>query len=267
MKNDSLGDRCKKYEEVTRHALIPRMPVIVRLDGRAFHTFTRGFLPFDEMLQSALVEAAREVSKEMQGFEIAYHQSDEVSFLMTDYETLTTERWFDGIIQKIASVSASIMTAHFNHLLYARLTATPARMVTYANVIERLEDGKLAYFDARVYNVPKEDVANVFLWRCKDWQRNSVQMLARQWFSHKELNGKKIVDINGMLSSIGQNWESLPDKFKYGTFILPDKEVDNVPARYVDVAHLIDPLIHKDKDAIHKDVAQPVYRLTGIDKT
>lgn len=92
---DNLGERMKRYEDVSRNVLTPRMPVIVRVDGRAFHTFTKGFLPFDTILRSTMVDAAKEVAKEMQGFDVAYHQSDEVSFLLTDYAEFETSAWFD----------------------------------------------------------------------------------------------------------------------------------------------------------------------------
>lgn len=203
MKN-SLNNRMQRnYENPARHLLTRRVPVIVRVDGRAFHTFTRNFRkPFDQRLIDSMIVAATTVVGEMQGFKLGYIQSDEASFVMTDYDNLDTDAWFGYVKSKIESVTASIMTAAF------------ARCMRLANITT------LAYFDARAFNIPASDVANYFLGRAKDWHRNSVSMYARSFFSHQDLKNKCIPEIHEMLHNKGRNWSTdLTDEEKNGTFI------------------------------------------------
>ncbi len=185
-----LGDRMKNnYELRHRHFLTRRTPVIVRVDGRAFHTLTKGFnKPFDLNFGSAMSDAAGHLFMEMQGCKMAYVQSDEASFVLTDYDRLATEGWFNYNQSKIESVSAAIMTTYFNHMM-----------------------GRFGYptcsaFDARAFNTPEDAVANYFLWRAQDWHRNSVTMYAQSSFSHKQLLGKDISAMHEMLHSVGKNW-------------------------------------------------------------
>lgn len=188
---DSLGDRMKRYEAVNRAYGIRRVPMIIRIDGKAFHTFARHLdKPYDGVLQSVFVNAALSTIREMQGGVAFYHQSDEVTFLLTDYAKLTTNAWFDYNIQKLTSITASLMTLHFNNWAHEM----------------GLEGAGTALFDARAFSVPREDVANCFLWRMKDWERNSLQMFARTFFSHRDLHGKGRADIHEMLHGIGRNW-------------------------------------------------------------
>lgn len=172
--------------DLRRRYLTRRTPVIVRLDGRAFHTYTRKCSkPFDGKLMGAMVEAAYAVANEISGFKLAYTQSDEVSFLITDYDELETQAWFGYNQSKVESVCASIMTAHFNAFMGR---------------------DDLAYFDARAFNVPENEIANYFLWRAKDWERNSLNMYASAHFTHKQLHGKTQADRHEMLHEIGKNW-------------------------------------------------------------
>jgi tRNA(His) 5'-end guanylyltransferase len=204
----SLGDRIKRYEASSRHFLTPRTPVIVRVDGRAFHTFTKGAdKPFDKGIMTAMLYAAIDVAEGIQGFKAAYVQSDEATFLLTDYDDLETQRWFGYNLSKIISISAATMSVRFN------------RYALYP------DDGRSPVFDSRAFNVPKEDVVNTFLWRAQDWERNSLQMYARSFFSHKELHKKNREDIHNMLHSIGKNWTTdLQSIEKNGTFIVATEE-------------------------------------------
>ena len=163
---DSLGDRIKtNYEGPACHYLTRRLPVIVRLDGRAFHTFTANMVkPFDQHLIDAMIVAAYHVFGEMQGCKLAYIQSDEASFVMTDFDTLETEPWFGYRQSKVESVSASLMTAAF------------ARAMRLAGVRE------LATFDARAFNIPEDEVANYFVWRAKDWRETVSRCTPRPTF-------------------------------------------------------------------------------------
>lgn len=197
----SLGDRIKRYERAYNPVLTPRTPVIIRVDGRSFHTYTKGRdKPFDRRLMGAMVSAMAVTADEMQGFRLAYHQSDEVTFLITDYDSFETQGWFNYELNKIVSITASVFTEAF-----ARFD---------------IKSGKRAHFDARAFNVPVDDVPNVFVWRQQDWERNSVQMLARAHFSHKELEGKKVPDMLSMLFEKDVHWEDLLADEKHGTFYL-----------------------------------------------
>ncbi len=205
-KKSSLGDRMKRYEKVSSPELYRRMPVIVRVDGRAFHTFTRRFRkPYDRRFIKSMLDAARKVAEEMQGFKLGYVQSDEASFLLTDYDNLETQPWFDNDLSKIVSLAASIMSVHFNAYIKWEM-GNNAHAYT-------------AVFDARAFNVPRDEAANYFLWRAKDWERNSLQMYARSVFSHKDLMGKKRDEIHEMLHEKGRNWtKDVPLQEKNGTF-------------------------------------------------
>lgn len=140
MDKTSLGDRMKKYEGIPRIHLTPRMPLIFRLDGKAFHTYTRGFdKPVDEKIINAMTQAADKLSREIQGFKIAYIQSDEISVLVNDYENFETQAWFDKNLQKMVSVSASICTAYFNKYMWS------------------VGVDRTALFDSRAFVVPREE--------------------------------------------------------------------------------------------------------------
>jgi len=194
----------RNYEDPARFFLTRRTPIIIRIDGRAFHTFTRNFpKPFSFKFADSMVIAAMVVAGETQGFKLGYVQSDEASFLLTDYDDLQTQPWFGYNKSKVESVSASIMTAAF------------ARCMRVTGVTD------LATFDARAFNIPEDEVVNYFLWRAKDWACNSISMYAQAHFSHKELHGKSDADKHEMLHGIGLNWAfDLMDGERNGTFIL-----------------------------------------------
>lgn len=210
--HDSLGHRMKSnYEHRNRSYLIRRMPVIMRIDGKCFHTFTQtqNFIkPFSEDLNFLMTQTAIELYKQIQGAKCIYTQSDEINILITDYDTIHTDAWFDYNVQKMCSIGASIATSTFNK----HYIAFEYKDMNLQNLI-------LANFDCRVFNLPREEVCNYFIWRQQDWVRNSLQMLARNYFSHKELHHKNVQEINEMLHSVGVNWTSLPDKWKNGVFI------------------------------------------------
>lgn len=201
---NSLGERMRSnYELRDRHYLTRRTPVIVRVDGRAFHTLTRGYdKPFDGKFIESMVVSAMELFGDMQGCKMAYIQSDEASFVLTDYDNLQTEGWFNYNQSKIESVAASRMTMAFNRC--QRLCSRDA----------------WAMFDARAFNIPEAEVANYFLWRAQDWRRNSITMFAQAHFSHKELHGKTCADMHEMLHTKDKNWAYLFDVEKNGTFLV-----------------------------------------------
>mgnify|MGYP001605672494 FL=1 len=200
----NIGDRMKRYEESAHHVLVRRMPVMIRVDGKAFHTYTRGLQkPFDKDFITAMSFTARTVAAKLQGFKAAYIQSDEASFCITDYDDIDTQGWFDYDLAKVVSVSASMMTLYFKRYHAAAFGAGNA------------------FFDSRAFNVPADDVVNCFLWRAKDWERNSIQMYAQSFFSHKQLQGKGRADMHEMLHGIGKNWTTdLNNTEQNGVFLI-----------------------------------------------
>lgn len=229
MKN--LGDRMKRYENVSRYCLTRRTPVIIRVDGKAFHTLLKSTKkPFDDAFITCMIEAAQILAIEMQGFRLAYVQSDEASFLLTDYDEIDTQGWFDYNLSKMISISAATMSSAFNSMVHLQRTLT-----IYGHGI----------FDSRAFNIPKEEVANYFLWRAKDWQRNSLSMYARSFFSHKELMNKNKAEIHEMLYSIGRNWTAdLDDRLKNGSWLVKDQGWRfNIFPTYEEISKVVNPLI------------------------
>jgi tRNA(His) 5'-end guanylyltransferase len=193
-----LGTRIKRYEAASNFKLTPRSCLFIRVDGKAFHTFTKGCeKPFDQKLIDSMVEAAKETAKKMQGFKLAYVQSDECTFMLTDFDTLQTQGWFDYEVNKIVSISAAYFSVFFNK--------------AYGSTD--------AVFDSRAFIVPLDDAPNVFIWRQQDWERNSIQMLAQAHYSQKELQGKKVPDLHELLHQKNINWAHLTDQLKNGTYI------------------------------------------------
>lgn len=204
----NLGERMKEnYEFPSRIKLTKRTPIIIRVDGRAFHSYTKKFdRPFDLNLISTMVESVIKTATEMSGFKLCYIQSDEASFLLTDYDNLETQGWFNYVKSKIETITASLMTANFNELI---------KIYNKTN--------KLAVFDARAFNIPKEEICNYFLWRCQDWERNSLTMYCSKFFSHKQLHKKNKEEQHEMLYSVNKNWTiDLSNQIKNGTFVIND---------------------------------------------
>lgn len=203
---DSLGDRMKKYyEDAFRHMLPRRMPVVLRVDGKAFHTYTRGLKkPYSTELMNAMDVVALRLCESIQGAKLAYVQSDEVSVLIRNDDTFQTDAWLSGNIQKMASVAASI----------AAVTMTLESTTVFGKI-------KPAYFDARLFVVPENDVVNYFLWRQQDATRNAVQMLGQANFPHKELQGKSNKELQELLFQKKKiNFDKEPTGFKRGRCII-----------------------------------------------
>lgn len=225
--SQSLGDRMKQYEKANSTSLTRRVPVIIRVDGRAFHTFTRGLQkPFDTGLIRSMVNAAHGLADHIDGCVLAYVQSDEASFLLTDFARVETEAWFAYDLQKVVSLASSGMTARFLQQ-WSEPNRTPP----------------LVEFDARAFSLPREEVANYFLWRAKDWHRNSVQMYAQAYFSPKQLHGKKLTDIHEMLHGIGRNWATDTQPYeRNGMFIMAKsgERHDDVLPNFSSVSKIVD---------------------------
>lgn len=230
MSEDSLGDRMKRYEEASKQTLPPRMPAIIRVDGRAFHTYTRGLPAFDHRLKTAMDRVALALCKEIGNCKLAYVQSDEISLVMCDYHSHDSQPYFGGVIQKIVSVTAAMaavtMTVESVNLFggYTKPGATHL-----FDMYSLPSDGDRQYqpcppkpctFDSRVFVLPEEDVQNYFIWRQQDWTSNSVQMMARREFSQKQCQNKDNNELKDMLlNEKGQNWNHIPTWAKRGRVV------------------------------------------------
>ena len=206
----------------------------IRIDGKAFHTFTRGFKkPFDEILIKTMQQTMLYLCENIQGCVLGYTQSDEITLILQDYKTLTTSAWFDYEIQKICSISASMATMAFNQFFHENVrnwcNENELSCIPYFNEDKDVELKKLyetywnaahkgAMFDARCFNIPKEEVTNLIFWRQLDAARNSVQMVGQAYFSHKELQNKSCSDIQDMLmEKYNINWNDFPTTQKRGS--------------------------------------------------
>ena len=201
----SLDDRMKRHEAASQLTLTPKIPLIVRVDGRAFHTLTRRCKkPFDEQLVECMAQTAVALCQEIDGAQLAYVQSDEISILAVDYVTPDSEPWFGGNVQKIVSVAASRATAAFNQWAQGRSLDLP----------------NWAMFDARVFALPRDEVINYFIWRQQDWIRNSLNMLALFYFSQPEVHRLTRSQLHDKLFiEKGVNWAHLPTHLKNGTCV------------------------------------------------
>lgn len=245
MKKDSLGTRMKEYYEgIPKTRLMRRTPVAIRIDGKAFHTFTRGFRkPFDMVLMESMQETMKYLCENVQGCVFGYTQSDEITLILIDYQKKDTSAWFDYEVQKMCSISASMATMVFNRIFRSKANRAIDNINEAWNIDDEdkkyvkslykaLESG--AMFDARCFNIPKEEVTNLVYWRQQDATRNSIQMVGRAYFSHKELNNKSCDDIQEMLwSTYNINWDKFPIAQKRGTACIKDANgkwfVDKMP--------------------------------------
>ena len=204
----NLDQRMKTYEYVTRNYLVRRTPIIVRVDGKAFHTLTRGMgKPFDPVFVQTMQDTMKYLCENIQGCVLGYCQSDEITLVLVDYKSQKSSAWFDGNIQKICSISAAMATLAFNKALIENAKGN------------QKYDRKLfrGMFDSRAFNLPKEEVCNCLIWRQKDSERNSIQALGQANFSHRELDGKKRNQIQDMLmAQKGINWNDLPVHLRRG---------------------------------------------------
>lgn len=230
MKKDNLGDRMKNnYENRAKTQLLRRTPVIIRLDGKAFHTFTKDFdKPFDDIIIKTMQQTMLALCKSIQGCVLGYTQSDEITLVLNDYAKLETSAWFDYDVQKVCSVSASIATLEFNK----NYTQILQRKNIFPPDFRALVRGAL--FDSRCFNIPKEEVVNCILWRQQDAIRNSINSVGQANFLHKELQGlstKQVLDK--LLKEKNINWNSLPIYLQRGSCCIK-KEVNELNSWFID---------------------------------
>lgn len=222
--NDTIGDRMKRYEVTSQSSLINKLPVIARIDGAAFHTFTKRIKdlpranfngPFSERLHDVMVATTEHLVTSLQGCVFGYTQSDEISLVFRDWDTIQTAAWFDYNVQKMCSHLGARASNAFNFYYAEKLDS-----LHYAH---RVAD--LAVFDARVHNVPALEVENYMIWRQQDASRNSIQMLGHYWFSQKEMHGLNNSQVQEKLwSERDVNWNSLPTWAKRGSAVVKSKD-------------------------------------------
>lgn len=271
MRNDNLGDRMKTYENITRTYLTRRMPVICRLDGKAFHSFTRGLKkPFDDILVKTMQDTMKYLCENIQGCVLGYTQSDEVTLVLVDYQNQDSCAWFDNNIQKMVSVSASMATLAFNRFFYNLAQESKNHIPYYNSMYPMNERDKMyvealdkaikreAMFDSRVFTIPKEEVVNCLIWRQNDCTRNSIQSVGQANFSHKQLQGKNCNEIQDMLMlEKGINWNDYPTTLKRDSCCIkvPCKINEGTEQETVRSKWIIDneiPIFTQDKDYINK---------------
>lgn len=231
MDHSDIGARMKAYENCYRIYLPKRQAVIVRIDGRAFHSFTKGFnRPYDALFASCMWNTTKQLCENISGCVFGYTQSDEISLVLVDYKNINTEPWFGNNLQKIVSISASMATYFFKKIFEEAIRDEYLNWYTTGTVNDEKEkllnqhtqayNNKLCVFDARAFIIPREEVSNYIYWRQLDCVRNSIQLAGQAYFSHKQLQNKNCDQIQEMLWQEHQvNWSKYPTWFKNGIAI------------------------------------------------
>lgn len=233
-KYSNFDKRMKRYEASSDIVLTRRMPVVLRFDGSHFHTFTRGFKkPFDEILIKTMQDTMLDLCKNIQGAVFGYTQSDEITIILIDYQTLESNAWFNYRLEKMCSIGSSMASRFFNQhfienveLFYGKRRMhnwqTQSIMGLSQDELRQYNIYKKRYFsadfDCRAYNIPKEDICNCVLWRQKDAAKNSVQSLAQSMYSASELKGISCENLKAkLLKEKGINWDDLPTIQRHGS--------------------------------------------------
>jgi len=257
MDHSDLGARMKSYENCYRIYLPNRQAVIVRIDGRAFHSFTKGFnRPYDVLFAQCMRETAKQLCENISGCVLGYTQSDEISLVLVDYKNINTEPWFGNNLQKIVSISASMATFFFRQNFFSAVLSS--KELAYYKAYNE----KLCVFDARAFIIPREEVANYIYWRQLDCVRNSIQLAGQAYFSQKQLQNKNCDQIQEMLWQEHQvNWSKYPTWFKNGVAIYKQpreiyhKNEDGTQSFVVRDRFTIDlemPMVSQNPDFINK---------------
>lgn len=237
MDRSDLASRMKSfYEEVSKTRLLRRIPTVIRIDGRVFHTFTKGFVqPFDDVLIDSMHETMKYLCENIQGCVLGYTQSDEITLILTDYKELTSDAWFNYEVQKVCSIVASMATMTFNKAFAKNVKNFDLKTAYNGDTEENKRLSRIynkavekcAMFDARFFNIPREEVTNLIYWRQLDASRNSVNMVGRAYFSHKELLNKSCSQIQDLLMTKGINWNNYPTYQKRGACCVKREVVSN----------------------------------------
>lgn len=279
--HDELGIRMKEYyESIPKTKLMRRCPVVIRIDGRSFHTFTRGFQkPFDEILIKSMQETMKYLCENIQGCVLGYTQSDEISLILVDYKKLNSSAFFDYEVQKVCSITASMATMKFNKIFQEHINRIlydtddledyldNGNGILYENPIKKYSNSlsialdKGAMFDSRCFNIPKEEVTNYIYWRQLDASRNSIQMVGQANFSHKELQNKTCNMIQDMLmTQKGINWNDLEVYKKRGSCCVKNKIILKYGEEKI-IAQLRDTKSNENEWIIDKEI--PIFKGEG----
>lgn len=236
--HDDLGIRMKDfYESVPKTRLLRRTPVAIRIDGKAFHTFTRGMAkPFDYVLIESMQLTMQYLCENIQGCVLGYTQSDEITLLLVDYKKFTSEAWFDYEVQKMCSIAASMATMAFNRFFAEAVKNCDSKDEAYLAALRKAVE-KGAMFDARCFNIPKEEATNLIYWRQLDASRNSIQMVGQANFSNKLLHRKSCSQIQDMLMlEKGINWNDFATHLKRGSCCVRQENAeDGRPNWHIDM--------------------------------
>lgn len=292
MDTSDLAKRMKDYESISKTKLMKRCPVICRIDGKAHHTFTRGFQrPYDEIYMKTIQQTTQYLCEHLQGVVLSYQQSDEITLVFVDYHSLNVSPYFDYEVQKLCSVIASMTTVAFNKFFvknmeifyrenttfkeyedHAEITFnTPEAEKQYEAYIKAYDRG--AMFDARVFNIPKEEVTNCVYWRQIDAVRNSVQMLGQAYFSEKQLDKKSQSVIIDMLEQKGVSWREKPIEFQRGSccikeiYYIDNENGTEMPSEYQFTHSDYEKVGKRTRWVVDRDI--PIFKESGreyIDK-
>ena len=271
MDTSALAKRMKKYEAVPKNTLMRRTPVIIRVDGRAFHTFTKGFQkPFDDVLMRVMQDTMKYLYENIQGCVFGYTQSDEITLILIDYKKLNSEAWFDYEVQKMCSIVASMTTMAFNRFFMYEYEEFNRWVYEGSPTDEdkRLNDVyynamcKGAMFDARAFNLPKEEVTNNIYWRQLDASRNSIQMVGQANFSHKELLNKTCNQIQEMLmTQRGINWNDMGTSYKRGSCCVRNRRLISTSVDGTETCEIRNPKEPETAWIIDNDI--PIFKGEG----
>lgn len=258
--HDSLGTRMKKYEGVFQDHLLQRTPVIIRLDGRAFHTFTKCLnqydptvleTPYSDKMHQCMMYTTRKLVENIQNCVLGYTQSDEISLVLLDWARHETQQWYGANVQKIISVSASMATAAFNYVF--NKDVRPATGFS-----------DLAQFDSRAYNLPPTEVTNYLIWRQQDAARNSVQMFGHFHFSQTQMHGKNNSEVQDMLMlQKGVNWNDAKTWMKRGSCVVRDITNAQSPSLGPVVEDDDIPMFTQDREYIDNFLIQPTTQVSA----
>jgi tRNA(His) 5'-end guanylyltransferase len=248
-KNLELSNRMKNYyEQVSKTKLMRKCPVAIRIDGCHFRTFTKNLnKPFDDIIIKTMQSTMKYLCANIQGCILGYTQSDEITLILTDYKNIDSDAWFDYEVEKLCSVSASMATLAFNQFFNENVSLYKFKAYDgiskykdditekyIKNLDKAVENG--AIFDARCFNIPKEEVTNLLYWRQDDASRNSIQMVGQANFSHKELHKKSRNDIQDILmTQKGINWNDFPTYQKRGSCCIKKEYAVNDNGEEVEV--------------------------------
>lgn len=255
----SLGVRMKRYESQSRVYLEAKLPVIIRIDGKGFSKYTKGFKkPFDKIFMETMFETTKFLCSNVQNCQVAYTQSDEITLLLVDYINDKTDSWFKNNLQKLCSVSSSMATLAFNKSFIKNVESYHKKQLISDEEYQFYKTKyHLAMFDSRAFTLPKEEVVNCFIWRQEDCIRNSIQMLGRANFSHKKLDGLNTLEIKNLLKDeLNIDWEELSPYSKRGAIIYKHEffntETNTIRKKWM----LLDdtPVFSKQKDYINNYV-------------